>query len=514
MRIVGAVLVLLLGVAPVSSAPALAQNDNGPSQPGATSKPASQLHKFRKSASRPAVLRARAAARRAHLAAEHSNTAAGSGEGSIRMAAAASRRRAPPPQQTPTRDASGLPLADRIGIQFDLAWVGEYNGLITGEFNDKTVAAIKSYQRNRKFKETAVLNTQERALLAASSKARQAQVGWGMVDDGVTGVRLGMPTKQVPNKTPGKAGTRWASAQGQVSVETFKVREPGTTLASVYEQQKKEPSTRKLDVNFLRPDFFILSGMQGLKKFYVRAEFKDGEVRGMTLLYDQATETIMDPVAVVMSSAFVPFPGVTPAVAQVGPPPKRKVEYGTGIVVSSAGHILTDRQVTDSCSVIVVSGYGDADRQAEDQASDLALLRVYGVPDLVPAAFTGDAGKGPDVTLVGIADPQTQSGGSAVSTVAAKLKGDTVEPSPQLGFSGGAALDAQGRFAGMIELKTPVVAAVGAANAQPQATVVPASAVRAFLDGQKVAAGAPTTVGHGGPEAAMASVVRVICVRK
>jgi transposase len=68
-----------------------------------------------------------------------------------------------------------------------------------------------------------------------------------------------------------------------VQVETFKIGKPSTTLASVYEQQKKEHSTRKLEVNFLRPDFFILSGMQRVKKFHVRAEFKDGEVRGMTL---------------------------------------------------------------------------------------------------------------------------------------------------------------------------------------------------------------------------------------
>ena len=42
---------------------------------------------------------------------------------------------------------------------------------------------------------------------------------------------------------------------------------------------------------------------------------------------------------------------------------------------SAAGHILTDRQLTDGCQVIVVSGYGDADRQAEDAANDLVLLR-------------------------------------------------------------------------------------------------------------------------------------------
>src|SRR5262249_45925092 len=242
---------------------------------------------------------------------------------------------------------------------------------------------------------------------------------WTMVDDAATGVRLGIPGKLVPQKSQSKTGTRFTSAPGQVQVETFRIHEPGTTLASVYEQQKKEPSSRKLEVNFVKGDFFILSGTQSLKKFYVRAEFKDGEVRGMTILYDKAVENPMDAVTVAMSGAFTAFPGVA-AVAQAGPAPKRKVEYGSGIVVSTAGHILTDREVTDGCSVIVVSGFGDADRQAEDKASDLALLRVYGVPDLVPAGFAEGA-QGPDLTLVGIADPQAQGGGSAISTVTARL---------------------------------------------------------------------------------------------
>ena len=429
----------------------------------------------------------------------------------LRIAAAAARKRAATPPE-PARDAT-MPLAERIAIQFDLAWTGDYNGLINGEVNDKTTAAIKAFQRKRKLKETGVLNDQERASLAAAAKAMQAQVGWRMVDDPVTGARIGLPARQVPHRRLGATGTRWSSAQGQVQVETFKIREPGTTLAAVYEQLKKEPSTRKLEVNLLRPDFFILSGMQNLKRFYVRAGIRDGEVRGMTVLYDQATEPIMDPVVVVMSSTFMPFPGVTgdAGIAPIGPAPKRKVEYGTGIVVSTAGHILTDRQVTDGCNVIVVSGHGDADRQAEDKGSELALLRVYGAPDLVPAAFFGDSVKPGDLMLIGIADPQSQGGGGAISTMPARLAGELLEPAPQLGFSGGAALDAQGRVVGMVELKTPVTANVGAARTQPQAIVVPAPTIRAFLARQRLA---PAVAGRAGLDAAKASLVRVICVRK
>ena len=507
MRIVGVVLVLLPAVL-LAVLPAAAQNESGAPQQGVTGKPGAQTHKFRKSTARTKTVRARIAARRAVIAAQHADAAAAPVEGGARTPAFAIRRRAPG-QRTPRDTSSPAAEADLIAVQFDLAWTGDYNGLINGEGSERTLAAIKTFQHNRKFKETGVLNTQERALLAASAKAKQAQVGWSIVDDEVTGARLGLPTKQAPNKARGKTGTRWSSAQGHAQVETFKVREPGTTLAAVYEQQKKEPSSRKLEVNLLRGDFFILSGTQGLKKFYVRAELKDGEVRGMTVLYDQAIEAVMDPVVVVMSSVFTPFP-VVAAVAQAPPPPKRKVEYGTGIVVSASGHIIADRQVTDGCNVIVVGGYGDADRQAEDKSADLVLLRVYGAPDLVPVALSGDAAKTPDVTLIGIADPQSQGGSGAISTVAARLRGDTIEPAPHLGFSGAAVLDGAGRFAGMVALKTPVVANVGAASTQPQATFVPAQTIRAFLDGEKV----PVAAARGGPDAAKASVVRVICVRK
>jgi S1-C subfamily serine protease len=321
-----------------------------------------------------------------------------------------------------------------------------------------------------------------------------------------------VPTKQAPIQSTGKAGTRWSSAQGQVQIETFRIREPGTTLAMVHEQMKKEPATRRLSLNVLRQDFFVLAGMQNLKKFFIRADIKDGEVRGVTALYDQATDTVMDAVAVAMAGTFTAFPAF-PEIARaaaIGPPPRRKVEYGTGIVVSAAGHILTDRALTDDCNVILVRGYGAADRIAQDEPADLALLRIYGARPLVPATFTTELAKGADLTLVGIADPQSQAGGSAVSSMAAKLKAGTADPAPPLGFSGASALDSQGRLIGMVALRNPVIATAGITNS-PQAVVVPASTIRAFLHEQKLV---PAATRNNNVESAKRSLLRVICVRK
>ena len=253
----------------------------------------------------------------------------------------------------------------------------------------------------------------------------------------------------------------------------------------------------------VKPDFFVLSGLQGLKKFYLRGTFKGDEVRILTILYDQATENTVEPVVIAMSSAFNAFPA--PAQA-AGPPPRKTVEYGTGIIVSEDGAIVTDRQITDGCLTVAIAGFGNADRVAEDKEHDLALLRIYGARGLKPINFTNAATK-TALDLTGIADPQNQGGGAAVSSVkasVAQLDGGNdvaLTPAPAIGFSGAAALDGDGRFAGIALLKPVQVA--GPANGVPaaQAVLVTADTVRDFLkaNGVNAAGGSTGRQGVRGP---------------
>jgi hypothetical protein len=259
----------------------------------------------------------------------------------------------------------------------------------------------------------------------------------------------------------------------------------------------------------VKPDFFVLSGLQGLKKFYLRGTFKGDEVRILTILYDQAMENTVEPVVIPMSSAFNAFP-----TAANTPPPRKTVDYGTGVVVTQDGAILADREVTDGCLAITVAGLGHADRLADDKDRNLALLHVYGARGLKPLNLSAGAVKS-SVDISGIADPQAQGGGMAASTVKVSVaqvgaEGDlALSPSPGLGFSGAPALDADGKFAGIALLKPVVVATSGATNAPPtaQAVLVQPDSVDAFLKANGVAAAGTSTD-------AKASVVRVICVRK
>src|SRR5580693_8484083 len=314
-----------------------------------------------------------------------------------------------PALQTPADTANAMAQAERLAIQSDLAWVGQYNGAITGDVSERMVAAIKEFQKERGAKQTGVLNPQERSVLAETARRRQDNVGWKIVTEAGTGARLGVPAKLVPRQSSDANGAKWNSSTGTVQVQLSRRKQANPTTAKLAEQEKKEPAGRKVDYTVVKPDFFVLSGMQGLKKFYVRGTFKGDEVRVLTILYDQATEGTVEPVVIAMSSAFNPFP--SSAVAAT-PAPRRKVEYGTGTVASADGAIVADREVTDGCLAIAITGFGNADRVAEDKDRSLALLRIYGARGLKPLAFSDGAAQS-SVELTGISDPQNQGGGSA-----------------------------------------------------------------------------------------------------
>src|SRR6476661_2228742 len=138
-----------------------------------------------------------------------------------------------PALQSPADTVNAMAQAERQAIQSDLAWVGEYNGAISGEVSDRMVNAIKEFQKLRGGKQTGVLNPQERGLLAETARQRQESVGWRIVTDGPTGARLGIPTKLVPQQTSDADGTKWSSPTGTVQIVLARRKEANPTTAKL-----------------------------------------------------------------------------------------------------------------------------------------------------------------------------------------------------------------------------------------------------------------------------------------
>ncbi|MDF3814031.1 peptidoglycan-binding protein, partial [Rhodopseudomonas sp. BAL398] len=315
-----------------------------------------------------------------------------------------------PAPQTPAETVEAMALAERKAIQSDLAWTGDYNGVIDGVVGSRTIAAIKSFQQERGATQTGVLNPKERELLADAAKKLQKNVGWKMLTDPVTGARLGLPARLVPKYAGDDHSATWRSATGTIAITLTRRQQANPSTARLAAVERTNPPGRKVGYSLVKPDFFVLSGTEGLKTFYIRGQTQGSEFRILTVLYDQATEGVMAPVVVAMSNAFDAFP----TGAQAGPAPRKRVEYATGIVADSAGAVVTAREAVDGCLSIVVAGgavaNGHAERIADDKDHDLALLRLYGAQGLQPLGL--QAGQPTSTAeLVGIADPQNQGGG-------------------------------------------------------------------------------------------------------
>jgi hypothetical protein len=314
----------------------------------------------------------------------------------------------------------------------------------------------------------------------------------------------------VPQTGRTKDGARWSAKDGDIQIETFRHAGPSVSLDEVAARLRGVVG-RKVEYNVQKPDFVVLTGSQGKKKFYIRAHAQGHEVRGFTILYDADKSSLMEPITVAASNAFAPFSGQ--GTIQVGGEVARpKVEYSSGIVVSAAGQVLADREATQGCRVIQIPQLGPAERVAEDKDAGLALLKVYGATGLAPAALGGDAASGNAATLVGIADPRVQDGAGAVSARSARLSESAGEARPQLspaplpGFSGAVAVDRRGRPFGIALAKPQVVA--GPPSDTP-AALVPVGIVREFLRNRGVT---PAT-GAAAAKDVKAAIVRVICIR-
>ena len=144
-----------------------------------------------------------------------------------------------PALQKPEETANAMAQSERLALQSDLAWVGEYNGAISGDVSERMVAAIKEFQKARGGKPTGALNPQERGVLADTARRKQENVGWKIVNEPSTGARLGIPTKLVPQMASDANGAKWTSPTGTVQIQLARRKEAGPATAKLAEREKK-----------------------------------------------------------------------------------------------------------------------------------------------------------------------------------------------------------------------------------------------------------------------------------
>ena len=145
-------------------------------------------------------------------------------------------------------------------------------------------------------------------------------------------------------------------------------------------------------------------------------------------------------------------------------PPSDDLEisaWGTGFVVSDAGHLLTNHHVVEGCDAMRVRDLGWAEVVATDDVADLALIALEGsiVPGVVSFRSWPPVVMGEAVVVFGFPEPELLSAsGNATTGVVSALEGGAgfdfhqyqFSAPIQSGNSGGPLLDGTGNVIGVV----------------------------------------------------------------
>jgi Putative peptidoglycan binding domain len=365
---------------------------------------------------------------------------------------------APPaaPAADPAYDAQkaafeALPQADRRAIQDALVWSGQYVGIVDGVFGKRTRDSILAYQTSVKATADGLVDPAQLAAMTGAAQKARAAVRFQIFTDDKTGVKIGAPLKILDKRQVNDAGgARLMKADGSVVLDLSSAAGSDAKLSVLFAALTVDAPGRKISLKISRPDFFVVSGEEGGRKFYERmakapANWPDPTaIRGFRLAYPIAQSADLDRIGVAVADSFEPFPTATPSPPAAAaaatttapvPAPPRSVFAATGFLIAP-GQALSAIGVADCLSPTIDGKPAKFIR--DDRAIGLSLLSVesdaglavsapnFGAlgPDLVALSYGADEPNGRVVLNITSASPLALGDSAARHSILASLSGN------------------------------------------------------------------------------------------
>ena len=433
--------------------------------------------------------------------------------------------------------------ADRKAVQDALGWLGLYNGAVDGAFGKRTRDSILAYQKSLNATADGVVSDPQLAALKAAAQKARAAVGFELVDERASGVRIGAPLKILDKIAMIGDAVTLEKAGGSVALAFAHRIGADADLAALYAKLTADEKGRKISYKAMKADeFFAVAGELSGRKFYTRyakapASWPAGpELRGFTFSYpgDEAAE--LDKVALAIANSFEPFSSsstsldaatarapsgltwrdivkVAPAIAAADSADKTLASAleltATGLIVAP-GQALTALPEAD-CANATVDGKAAKTLRA-DASSGLTLLGGdfgagaepprFGAAfaDLVVLSFEPGATPGKATLEASVATP-TGEGAQAIVAALAKSA------------SGAPAFDRRGALEALVApIKGEPKRVAGVALAEPHA-VIALDVIARFLGaaGAEAPADAPALGAGDLAREKRASIVTIVC---
>ena len=416
--------------------------------------------------------------------------------------------------------AQDLPI-DKVALfQYLLVWTGDYIGMVDGVIGPQTEAAFQQYWGRRFGRAPQVVTPEQIDALIRDADAASVNFDFVLERDRSIGVTFGLPRALFDTDEPtARANSTqriFRSSDQAIELELAYHHGRFVSLDELY-RRLTNLKGRNLAYTVFQPSWFVVSGTRGDREFYLRYHGSGREIRGFAFSYPRERHQHLQPVVIAMSNVFrasatatddlIDFleevqRGPLPAVpkAPTEPPAttaERNDSSGSGFVIDTAGHVLTNAHVVTGCDEIVLGVGERVELVASDQTNDLALLQRSASDRPTPLVFRSDGVRlGEEVVAAGfplhgiLADSINITVGVVSSLSGLRNDSRFLQTTAQVqpGNSGGPLLDRGGMVIGIVSGKLDAVSAAEKAGFIPEGVnfAIRHDAIRPFLEGHDV----------------------------
>ena len=373
-------------------------------------------------------------------------------------------------------DARPLSLSEKRIVQMALAMEGDYNGLVDGAWGRRSQTALEAYV-TRNFSD--IPRYFHVAVLVSGFAREFLEDGWAEFYEQQFGVTFLFPQDLMREKERGSRFIRYEGTQGLLAVSIE--RHGGAELAELHQSGLRRFGPPRGEVYQLRKSHRWVTSFKDRDGdyWYVRTEPVKGALTTVSILADPGNRNVLNAIStsILPGQASLLRPeedGVllsvidmaARAMGEDNTPPTRESAggYGSGVMISDQGHILTNYHVVEGCRNLSANGASVMiDKVSEED--DLALLSPAGEFSLLvgrpTASFAYEAAElNQDITVAGFPLGGVLGGLNITRGSVSSRRGPGGNPglfqitaAIQPGNSGGPILDSSGRLVGLVVSK-------------------------------------------------------------
>ena len=304
----------------------------------------------------------------------------------------------------------------RAEIQMALAWFGHYGMAIDAAFGPGTRRAMAEWQTAQDAEPTGVLTTRQRAALVDGWLADLAAFGFDTWRDEAAGIEITLPLAMVEFDRVEAPFVHFRPV-GDSGVRVLLISQEGTlaTLFGLYEIMQTLEIVPLEGFRERGRNFFTLTGQDETLRSYTRAEHRNGQIKGFTLIWGPEQDARMERALATMRASLRFFGPALPdgigqdpsAVARQellsGLEIRRPERAFTGFYIDADGKVLTSARLVEGCQRLTIDERVSARIGLRDDTLGIVVLDPE--EPLAPLAFANFAADPPrlraEVALAG-----------------------------------------------------------------------------------------------------------------